>query len=66
VKGSGFKKTDFALALLTREPESWIVPAYITNGLKWLENAITPPDAPVSILAQAAAVAAPAPQEVGQ
>lgn len=65
VKGSGFKKTDFALALLTREPESWIVPGYIADGLRWLENVVTPPDAPVAIPALAAAVA-PALQEAGQ
>lgn len=32
-----FKKTDFALALLTKEPESWTVPTYIAEGLQWLE-----------------------------
>ena len=42
VKGSGFKKTDFALALLAQDPASWIVPRYIEDGLKWLEEKVTP------------------------
>jgi predicted ATP-dependent endonuclease of OLD family len=42
VKGSGFKKTDFALALLAQDPASWIVPRYIEEGLKWLEEQVTP------------------------
>lgn len=32
-----FKKTDFALALLTKDPEAWTVPQYIAEGLQWLE-----------------------------
>jgi len=35
VKGSGFKKTNFALGLLM-EDEGWVVPEYINDGLKWL------------------------------
>jgi predicted ATP-dependent endonuclease of OLD family len=35
IKGSGFKKTEFALGLLM-EDEGWDVPAYIDDGLKWL------------------------------
>ena len=42
VKGSAFKKTDFALALLAQDPASWIVPCYIEEGLKWLEEKVTP------------------------
>ena len=42
VKGSGFKKTNFALALLAQDPASWIVPRYIEEGLKWLEEQVTP------------------------
>jgi len=42
VKSSGFKKTDFALALLAQDPGSWIVPRYIDEGLKWLEEQVTP------------------------
>lgn len=39
----GFKKTDFALALLSKNPNEWIVPQYIAEGLEWLENIICPP-----------------------
>jgi hypothetical protein len=49
VKGSAFKKTDFALAVLTRNPNEWIVPSYIANGLRWLEGRVTP-EAPVELL----------------
>lgn len=35
-----FKKTDFALALLTKDPETWTVPKYIAEGLKWLERTL--------------------------
>jgi predicted ATP-dependent endonuclease of OLD family len=42
IKGSAFKKTDFALALLAETSETWIVPSYIASGLTWLENEITP------------------------
>ncbi|MNF76744.1 hypothetical protein D3C84_588690 [compost metagenome] len=43
VKSSSFRKTDFALGLLAQEPSSWIVPAYISEGLKWLEDQVAPP-----------------------
>jgi predicted ATP-dependent endonuclease of OLD family len=42
IHGKNFKKTDFALALLTKNPESWVVPSYIREGLDWLETEITP------------------------
>lgn len=42
IKSSNFKKTDFALALLTQDPKSWTVPTYIAEGLRWLEGEITP------------------------
>lgn len=42
IHGSGFKKTDFALALLTREPGTWAIPAYIREGLEWLEGELRP------------------------
>ena len=42
VKGDSFKKTDFALALLTRSPETWTSPRYIAEGLRWLEDLVTP------------------------
>jgi len=35
-----FKKTDFALALLSKDPNDWIVPSYIAEGLTWLEKEI--------------------------
>ena len=42
IKGSGFNKTDFALALLAQDPDAWIVPQYIIEGLQWLEREIAP------------------------
>jgi hypothetical protein len=41
IKSSSFNKTDFALALLAQPPE-WTVPAYIREGLEWLEAEVTP------------------------
>lgn len=43
VKSSSFRKTDFALGLLAQEPSSWTVPAYISEGLQWLEDQVAPP-----------------------
>jgi predicted ATP-dependent endonuclease of OLD family len=60
VKGCSFKKTDFALALLTRDPGTWIVPKYIADGLKWLEGAVLPPEPPPAASAGTAAPAPPA------
>jgi predicted ATP-dependent endonuclease of OLD family len=40
VHSSNYKKTDFALALLTKDPEAWNVPQYIVEGLKWLETTL--------------------------
>ena len=40
VHKDSFKKTDFALALLAKNPEAWTVPHYITEGLQWLEKAL--------------------------
>jgi len=37
VHSSNYKKTDFALALLSKDPDSWKVPRYIAEGLMWLE-----------------------------
>jgi len=45
VNGSSFNKTDFALGLLAHQPDGWRVPAYITEGLVWLENEVAAPDA---------------------
>lgn len=36
VKGESFKKTNFALGLLASSDTSWVVPAYIQEGLDWL------------------------------
>jgi len=46
IKGSKFKKTDFALALLAHAPQEWTVPQYIEDGLKWLEDSVTPTPEP--------------------
>lgn len=43
VKSSSFRKTDFALGLLAQDPTSWVVPAYISEGLQWLEDQVAPP-----------------------
>ena len=51
IKGSGFNKTDFALALLAQDPDAWVVPQYIIEGLHWLEREIAPP--PPAVPAQA-------------
>lgn len=48
IHGKNFKKTDFALALLTKNPESWTVPSYIREGLEWLQEEVTPTPAHVS------------------
>lgn len=37
VHRNSFKKTDFALALLSKDPDAWEVPRYIAEGLQWLE-----------------------------
>lgn len=41
VRGKGFGKTDFALALML-EDDTWEVPNYILQGLQWLESRILP------------------------
>lgn len=47
IAASGFRKTDFALALLEQDPKEWKVPTYIVGGLQWLENEVTPAPPPV-------------------
>ena len=64
VKGDSFKKTNCALALLTRDPDTWIVPQYIADGLKWLEDLVTQLETAVVIEADPHAAAMP--QEVAQ
>ena len=41
VGSKSFDKTKFALGVLTEPPKSWAVPAYITEGLKWLEKEVS-------------------------
>jgi predicted ATP-dependent endonuclease of OLD family len=40
VKGDGFDKTKFALGVLTAKPDDWRVPAYIRDGLVWLQDQV--------------------------
>lgn len=42
VKSDSFKKTDFAMAVLSRQVE-WVVPNYIKEGLCWLEGKLHGP-----------------------
>lgn len=44
VNSNSFNKTDFSLALLAEDPDTWIVPTYIVKGLDWLEEQIAPPE----------------------
>lgn len=41
VKSNSFKKTDFAIALMQKEPSEWNTPSYIKEGLSWLKNIVT-------------------------
>ena len=41
IKSSSFKKTDFAMDVLASDAE-WQVPAYIAEGLQWLQNRLHP------------------------
>lgn len=45
VQSSDFKKTDFALSLLSGD-ESWTVPNYIVVGLQWLKGRLCPQKMP--------------------
>jgi predicted ATP-dependent endonuclease of OLD family len=40
VKGQHFKKTNFALGLLASSDATWVVPAYIQQGLDWLTQRV--------------------------
>lgn len=51
IKGSSFNKTDFALALLAQDPATWTVPYYIADGLRWLEDEVTPVPPPAQVQA---------------
>ena len=48
IHGNSFKKTDFALALLTKDQGSWVVPSYIKEGLEWLQTEVTTTSAQAS------------------
>jgi len=41
VKSSSFKKTEFALKVASSTSE-WVVPQYIADGLRWLEEKLSP------------------------
>lgn len=43
VRSSSFNKTNFALALMTKDEASWNTPQYIKEGLLWLETLLHPP-----------------------
>ena len=40
IKSSSFKKTEFALHILSSSV-NWRVPKYISDGLQWLDNKLT-------------------------
>lgn len=42
VRSDSFKKTEFALRLITEDTGAWKVPHYIAEGLKWLEDELAP------------------------
>ncbi len=50
VASKSFKKTEFALAVFEADPEAWVVPTYIDEGLKWLESQLTPNEILVPVL----------------
>lgn len=41
VKSNGFRKSDFALALIMKDLTEWEVPKYISEGLSWLSDQLT-------------------------
>ena len=67
VIGKGFDKTRFALGVLERREEAWLVPQYIKQGLQWLEQQVGPrvtqQAAAVLEAANADPIAADAPRE---
>ena len=40
VAGKGFDKTNFALQVLARNKDGWVVPSYIGEGLLWLADQV--------------------------
>ena len=57
IRSESFKKTDFAMDVLACD-EEWAVPAYIAEGLRWLEKRLCPPLAGASATADAVAAVA--------
>jgi predicted ATP-dependent endonuclease of OLD family len=54
VKNSGFDKTEFALALMMENNDEWVVPSYITEGLRWLKEQLIPTaEEPATVVADA-------------
>jgi hypothetical protein len=47
IKSDSFKKTDFAMDILACS-EEWIVPEYIAEGLRWIEERLSPLPAAVA------------------
>ncbi|MEU7952551.1 ATP-dependent endonuclease [Micromonospora chalcea] len=48
-----FDKTDFALALITKDHNQWTAPQYIADGLRWLRDMVTveaPVPAPLTVI----------------
>lgn len=45
IKSDGFKKTEFALGIVSSSV-AWKTPAYIAEGLRWLEKKLAPQAAP--------------------
>ena len=41
VKGRGFNKTSFALGVLTEDQSKWVVPTYITEGIRWISQQVS-------------------------
>jgi hypothetical protein len=58
VKSASFNKTGFALGVLAEVDEGWRVPAYISEGLKWLSSEILRDDT-ISTTATARKIDAP-------
>jgi hypothetical protein len=46
VNETAFKKTEFALALMTKDANQWNVPEYIREGLEWLIEELEPEQTP--------------------
>lgn len=69
IRSDTFKKTDFAMSLLDSDNE-WRTPAYIAEGLVWLEAKLHPPTAPsddaAAPLLAAGAPNAPVPAQQGE